>query len=226
MLVFIVAIYKRPKLTKLFFDYYRPLKEKYGFEIVVAGSEGDKSKALAEGFDYIEVENFPLSQKNNAMMRRSKVHKPKAVVLLGSDDFISESLIQYYYKLIKQKETKIVGFYDLYFYDVSKKLLSHFDCGKNSYGAGRFFPRSVLNKITWTGWVGSYDRGLDRNNARNMISYGIEFKTVRLSETGGTLMDVKHDFNITDKKIVTMGEEISANLLSSYNLPFKQINQL
>lgn len=226
MLVFIVSIYKREALTKIFLDYYRPLKEKYGFEIVVAGSEGEKSKALSHGFDYIETKNFPLSQKNNAMMRRARHHNPKAVVLLGSDDFISESLIQYYYKLIKAKEKRVISFYDLYFYDVKENLLTHFDCGENSYGAGRFFPRNVLDKIMWTGWVGSYDRGLDRNNARNMISFGIETKLVRLSEAGGVLVDVKHEFNITDKKVVKFGKPIKKELIKSYNIPFKKIDIL
>lgn len=217
MLVIIIAIYKRPELTEIVLNYYKRLQKKYLFKIVVAGSEGKPVK----GVDYIEVPNFPLSNKNNLMMQRAKVHNPDAVVLLGSDDFICENVIKYYYELIKRKETAVVGFYDLYFYSTEHDILSYYECGERSFGAGRYFPKTVLNKINWTGWYGEYDKGLDGNNMKVLEAKHIEHNVIKLSEIGGFLLDVKHDLNITDKNITFRGTKVKKSLLKQYKIPIK-----
>ena len=222
MLVFIIAIYKRPKLTNIVLNYYKRLQKKYPFKIVVAGSEGKPVK----GVDYIEVPNFPLTNKNNLMMQRAKEHNPDAVVLLGSDDFICENVIKYYYELIKRKETSVMGFYDLYFYSTEHDVLSHYDCGNKSYGAGRWFPKSALNKINWTGWTGEYDRGLDSNNLRVLENKGIVHKTIELADIDGFLVDIKHDFNISNKNITFVGTQINKSIMARKKLPVKDIEAL
>lgn len=222
MLVFIIAIYKRPELTNIVLNYYKCLQKKYPFKIVVAGSEGKPVK----GVDYIEVPNFPLSNKNNLMMQRAKVHNPDAVVLLGSDDFICENVIKYYYDLIKRKETAVIGFYDLYFYSTEHDVLSHYDCGGKSYGAGRWFPKSALNKINWTGWYGEYDRGLDGINMKVLEAKGIEHKTIQLIDIDGFLVDIKHNFNISDKNITFVGTQVNKSIMARKKLPVKEIEAL
>ena len=79
-------------------------------------------------------------------MQRAKGHNPDAVVLMGSDDLIDENVLKFYYELIKQREQNVVGFYDLYFYSTEHSILSHYNCGGKSYGAGRYFPKSALKK--------------------------------------------------------------------------------
>ena len=222
MLVFIIAIYKRPKLTKIVLNYYKRMQKKYPFKIVVAGSEGQPVK----GVDYIEVPNFPLTNKNNLMMQRAKEHNPDAVVLLGSDDFICENVIKYYYELIERKETSVMGFYDLYFYSTEHDVLSHYDCGGKSYGAGRWFPKSALDKINWTGWSGEYDRGLDGNNLKVLESKGIQHRTIELADIDGLLVDIKHDFNISDKNITFVGKEVNKSIMARKKLPVKEIEIL
>jgi len=226
MLVFIIAIYKRHALTKVVLDYYRELQKKYPFKIVIAGSEGKKSQDLANGFEYIETPNFPISNKNNAMMLKAKELNPDAVVLLGSDDFICENVIKYYYKLIKQNENSVVGFYDLYFYSTAHEILSHFDCGNKSYGAGRYFPKYVLEKINYKGWYGSFDRGLDGNNMKLIQSNQIESKVIKLSDIDGLLVDIKHDFNISNKNIIFVGKQVNKNIMARKKIPTEKIDAL
>jgi hypothetical protein len=226
MLVFIIAIYKRPELTKIVLDYYRKLNKIYPFKIVIAGSEGELSRKLAKGFDYIEVPNFPLTDKNNAMMQRAKIHNPDAVVLLGSDDFICENVIKYYYSLIEAKESNIVGFYDLYFYSTQHEYLSHYDCGGKSYGAGRYFPKSALKRINYTGWAGEYNRGLDSNNIKVCEAQGIKHRVIELSEIDGLLVDVKHNFNISNKNITFIGKQINKQIMARKKIPVDKIDNL
>lgn len=222
MLVFIIAIYKRPQLTNIVLNYYKRLQKKYPFKIVVAGSEGKPVK----GVDYIEVPNFPLSNKNNLMMQHAKQYNPDAIVLLGSDDFICENVIKYYYDLIKRKETAVMGFYDLYFYSTEHDVLSHYDCGGKSYGAGRWFPKSALKKINYTGWHGEYERGLDGNNMKVLEAKGIQHKVIELADIDGFLVDIKHDFNISNKNITFVGTQVNKNIMARKKLPVKEIEAL
>lgn len=213
MLVFIIAIYKRPHLTKQVLAYYKRLSKKYGFKIVVAGSEGDASKVIAKGCHYIEVDNFPISDKNNAMMMEARKFNPDAVVLLGSDDYICENVIKHYYKLIEQKETKVFGFKDLYFLDLKNDFLSHFSVGDKSYGAGRFFPRNTLDAMNWKGWHVQADRGLDGINMKRALICGCEYYSIPLSDIDGFLLDVKSGFNISSKNIILAGTQVDLKIM-------------
>lgn len=213
MLVFIIAIYKRPHLTKQVLAYYKRLSKKYGFKIVVAGSEGEVSRKIASGCHYVETENFPISSKNNAMMLAAKYYNPDAVVLLGSDDFICENVIQHYYKLIEQKEQKVFGFKDLYFLDLQADFLSHFNVGDKSYGAGRYFPRSVLDAMNWKGWDKEANKGLDGINMRRVLQVGCEYYSIPLSDIDGFLLDVKSGFNISSKNIIFAGKQVDLKIM-------------
>lgn len=222
MLVFIIAVYKRPQVTKIVLRHYFNLQKKYPFKIVVAGSEGVPIK----GVDYIEVPNFPISQKNNAMMQRAKVHNPDAVVLMGSDDLIDENVLKFYYELIKKREQNVVGFYDLYFYSTEHSILSHYNCGGKSYGAGRYFPKAALKKINWTGWTGEENAGLDGNNMKVMVANGIGHRVVKLADIDGFLVDIKHNFNISNKNIIFVGQQVNKTIMARKKMPVKAIAKL
>lgn len=226
MLVFIMGVYKRHELTEIVLDYYRELQKKYPFKIVIAGSEGESSLALCHGFDYIEVENFPISNKNNAMMLKAREFNPDAVVLIGSDNMICEETLKFYYDLIEQKESNVVGFYDVYFYSTEHEALVHFDSGNKSYGAGRYYPRTVLDKLDFKGWTGSYDRGLDGNNMRNMIAHGITSRVVKLIENDLFLVDVKHNFSISNKNIIFMGKQVNKGIMARKKIPVEKLDEL
>jgi len=226
MLVFIIAIYQRPELSKIVLDYYYKLSKKYGFKVVIAGSEGEKSRLIAKNFHYIEVKNFPVSHKNNAMMRKSREFNPDAVVLLGSDDFICENVIKYYYKLIQEKENRVVGFKDLYFYGAFEQYLSHFKVIDKGFGAGRFFPRLVLDKIDFLGWYGKLNRGLDGNNMSVLNKNNIKSHSINLSEIDGFILDVKTDFNISNKNIIFTGEQINTKIMTQKRIPKKRIDNI
>lgn len=46
----IIAVYKRHDLEKIVLDNYRKQSKKFGFDIIVAASEGNVSKRLARRF--------------------------------------------------------------------------------------------------------------------------------------------------------------------------------
>lgn len=96
-LIVLVPFYKRHRLTKLCFKRLKSQSKKLGFEVVVAGSEGEESKKLAKGLHYIEVPNQPLSNKLNALLNECREFD--GVIVLGSDNFISDSIIKMYQEM-------------------------------------------------------------------------------------------------------------------------------
>ena len=221
-LVFIIAIYKREELTKQVLAYYKRLRKKYGFEIVVAGSEGERSRKVATGCHYIEVPNYPISEKNNAMMLEAKKFDPDAVVILGSDDFICENVIKHYYKLIEKGENKVFGFTDLYFYGLQEDILSHYNVGQKSYGAGRYFPRAVLDAMNWRGWERELNKGLDGENMQKVLLSGCEYYSIPLKEIDGFLVDVKSGFNISRKEIIFVGKQVNVEMMEEKGIKVRK----
>lgn len=209
-IIFIIAIYKRHDLTKIVLDYYRKLSKKYGFKIVIAGSEGQTSEELSKGLVYIEVPNEPLTEKNNAMMLKAKEFKPDAVVLLGSDDLICENVIRWYYSL---DTNKVMGFSDIYFYSTQHKITSYLHLDKH-FGAGRYYPKSVLEKCNYKAWRGKLNKGCDNNSEKYLTSLGIEFERIALDKINGFLIDIKHDYNISSKNIIFVGNQINNDIMA------------
>ena len=90
------AMWQRLELTDLVFSHIADMKAAVApfMELlpVVAGSEGDASRAVAEQnvFSYREVENLPLGAKWNAALSLLRDQDVDGVVILGSDDLLNE----------------------------------------------------------------------------------------------------------------------------------------
>ena len=222
-LVIIMAVWKRHELTELALNHLKKLQKKKKFEVVIAGSEGEKSRNLVEpfGFEYIETSNDFLTVKNNAMTLKAKEMNPDGVVILGSDDFVNENVIDKYFELIEEGFDGVFGFGDLYFYDTKTQKMIHHDSGEKSFGAGRFYSRNALDVCDFMPWTGKHKKGCDINSKKHLESLGIKFEKQKLYEFGGFLVDVKHNVNITSKAIMDMGEEVDSSFLSKNGIRIK-----
>jgi hypothetical protein len=208
----IVAIWKRQDLEKITLDRLRAQSKKLGFELVVAGSEGEISESLAEGCNYIEVPNDPLSDKHNAMLNKCRELGVEGVVLLGSDDMVNEG----YFKALSSFDTEsVTGLKDIYFYSTESKKVGHwagYKEGKQSAGAGRFFPLSVLDKMDWKLWDDGLNSGLDNNCSMRLAEAGIVENIVTMEESGAFLIDIKHTFSISSHAIVEASDQVDASV--------------
>ena len=118
----IIPFYKRHEITSLFFEDIKQKAEKYNLDVYTAGSEVEASKQLAEsfGFKYIETPNNPVSTKLNILIQETKKGDYNGVLLLGSNNFITDELLTKYSN-IDLKKAVMYGVKDLYFYRVSDK---------------------------------------------------------------------------------------------------------
>ena len=102
----------------------RLLVDKVNIQILAVGSEGEISREICEQGEaiYIEHPNEPLTAKWQAGISALKDYDFDALVIMGSDDFVSANVFEVYIEKIKAN-TLFFGFQDLYIYDTSKKAL-------------------------------------------------------------------------------------------------------
>jgi hypothetical protein len=166
-------MYERQELTNFVFSYYKKLKNKLknklDLKLLVCGSEGLKSKKIAieNDFDYIEYENLPLSKKHNFLLSHSKNYDVDGVILIGSDDIISENTFDVYMDAIKN-DVDFLGFTDLYMYDGNMYYWSGYEKERigETIGAGRFFSKKLLDTHNWDFWG-----DVSKNNGLDKIAY-------------------------------------------------------
>jgi hypothetical protein len=192
----ITTLWRRKDLTKIVLDYYKDFNDK--FILICAGSEGEESKELADGWHYIEVSNNPLSEKHNALLTKAKELNVDGVVLIGSDDLLSKEILKFYHTLTPN-ENEVVGFKDCYFYLTEKMELWYFKGHrfKQTIGAGRFFSKQILDKANWRLWNLEANRGLDTICTNHLKKLGINERVINLKDIDGFMVDIKHTRNIT-----------------------------
>jgi len=201
----IVPFFQRHDVTTLCFERLARQQIAFGLTVYTAGSEGEKSKSLAEsfGFNYVEVENLPVSNKNNVLLQSTRSGNFDGVIIVGSDDFLSDSIFEFY-STIDCEKVAMYGFNNLHFYDTKHQIVSSdgkYKDGIITIGAGRLFTKALLEEMDYYLWRGSISRGLD-TLCSNSIPKGSE---VFLNYDGHLILDVKHEINISSRTIVWSG---------------------
>lgn len=214
-LALILTVWKRHDLERIVIEQFKKQAKKYGFIIVVAGSEGEVSQSLANGCEYIEIENYPVSRKHNACIKRCKELNVDGVMLFGSDDFITDEYFDFIYQNIESKE--LIGLKDLYFYSTYQKRFAYFEGwskSRKTIGAGRYFSKHILDVMNWQLWDNDKNNALDSNCSTRLAEMGIDERAYLMSEIGCSLIDVKHTHSITSDKILSISTDININSMA------------
>lgn len=192
----LTTLWKRHDLESLVMEYYRCLHiDGINLVRVAVGSEGAVSRFNAEssGFHYVEAPNDPLSDKWNAGMRYLK-DKVDAVILVGSDDILSESAIR---TLVAEWENgaDMVGLEDLWYYEDGRL----YESIRSHPGAGTILGASVLMRVDWEPWPKGIDRRLDGHMTNRLHTDGYPCRCKYIDkniEKGLLLVDIKSDVNM------------------------------
>lgn len=231
-IVILTCVWKRPELTKVVLLYYEHLKRelagKINLELLAVGSERDISRNLCQecGFDYLEYPNEPLSAKWEYGLNRCSDYDPDAVIIVGSDDIISQNLIEFYAGQI-QEGLVFCGLKDGYFLDMmNQKLYWWVGYGDKvdykrvgeTIGMGRCLSRTLLDKLGFSIWKGlDINRSLDRAMTARLRELGLQFSEYynsviaqvegkiirighcgfRMADIGACAIDIKFSDNVT-----------------------------
>ena len=197
MIAVIVPYYKREELTTLCFKQLERQSKKFGFTVFVCG---DGNVEVPKSFKVVECDNNPLGNKNNTLLQATKGFD--AVTIIGSDDFVSDSVFELFNSLDLSKEV-YYGFDNFHVYSVWHDKLgtdSSYCKSRNTIGVGRLWTKPTLKKMNYTLWTKTKNIGLDTDSKNRMLSNGIE--EVKLSYDGYFILDVKQDYNITSPNLV------------------------
>lgn len=203
MISIVSAIWKRPALTEIFLSSLVRYRRNYGITSVIAGSEGEETKniCIMHGVDYVEVRNNPLSGKFiRASQKAMEKYNPEALLILGSDDFVDDSLIKRYIQALNEK-ADITGITDCYFYDTASKKGMYWEGYTNfrkgeTIGMARMLSRKTFKRLRGKLWPSGMNSGLDYNMMKRLKSHG-DLKRVSLKINGMMAVDIKGQGNIT-----------------------------
>ena len=185
-LCFLSAIWKRPGLTKAFLEYLNLLREEMEdleIECVIVGSEGENTRKLVEryNFHYVESENLPLSKKWDSGLNFTKDIDADAVIILGSDDFLSKRTIRKLCESIEEGRL-MVGLMDMHIFNAIKSKLYHWKGYRGSkpnrqwetIGMARCLSKKLLEKVNYSFWSEEeINNGLDGLMTRKMADLGL-----------------------------------------------------
>lgn len=204
-LIICTALYGRHELSEIVLAYYNSIAAKHNLALICVGSEGDQSKQLAErnGFQYIETPNYPLNQKFNILSLAVKnIPDHSGMMLIGSDDLVSENIIELYKDEPDAK--KMLGYSQCYFFDCKKKQLKYFKGymtqthSSHTVGAGRYFSKNILQQVDYKLWSGvPKNNKLDTDCHEHLRKHGIGEARLNLAAINGAIIDVKYENNIT-----------------------------
>lgn len=232
-ILIITAVWQRSDLTDIILSYYHRLASKSmgRMQLLAVGSEGHTSRSLCEanGWQYIERPNSPLSHKWSALTEHAKSLDFDFLIIVGSDDLLSMSLIRHYDRVYSGESNYMLGLEDLYFYRMINKRCYHFPGypSLHTIGAGRCISRKILERINWKPWGDhSIDRGLDSRCSSHLQRNKIAERSMLMADSGGVAIDIKH-YHVTISAIhpiIALSTESENILQKRFPLEYERIN--
>lgn len=203
MISIVSAIWQRPKLTEIFLQSLQRYKKDYGITAAIAGSEGEQSKQMCQdyGVEYVETPNNPISGKFIIASQLAALKfNPDAFLILGSDDFLDDALIERYLKALKNG-ADVIGLIDCYFYHTGSKEAMHWVGYTNfrrdeTIGMARMLSKKVFNGLHGKLWPSNMDSGLDFNMMKKLKKLrNVVWQSLHIE--GMVAVDVKGQGNIS-----------------------------
>ena len=216
------CIYGRPEVTDIFGHGLARLRDKFGITPLIVGSEGEESKNVAQkhGLLYIEYSNRPLGSKFNAGMVALKSYKPDYVMVLGSDDLISDSFMKVFIREMK-KGYDLIGTLDCYFYSPAHKRIGYWDGYSNprkgeTIGMGRTLSKKLLEKCNWIPWVHRLNQGLDGSMMSRINTHKPNVSKICVKTEDIFCLDIKTEGNITAFRCYPNLTKANTNLITKH----------
>ena len=194
-------------------------------EVLVAGSEGQASRDLAQeyGFHYVEVPNEPIGRKANMRFAACQDLDPDYVILCGSDDIVSRETFDHYRELTEQGVDEVC-INDIYY------LNSH--TGAMAYSPGyvdhrigepvapwRMLSRRMCEALAWKGWDENERLFLDGHIYRRLQEIPHEAHRIHVRKENLFVCDIKSQVNMTIWQMRPHWEAVDSSMLTEHLSP-------
>jgi hypothetical protein len=210
--------------------------------ILVGSSSYDEQTAKIAGASYVEYNNTPLSSKIQVGIEVSRLSDPDAIMISGSDNWLSDNWISESIKYIG--DYNVIGTRYWYAAKLQNKIpLEIIQCKysddriprrEDPHGAGRIFTKSLLDKINWKLYDFKVNSVLDfkcwdrlkgmckikYKNLDNVISMGIKGDW----QQKNSYDSLKHNSKIIKKTLESPESWLDSNF-SDWNESFRKIQK-
>lgn len=199
-IVVITALWQRPAIAELMLARL----QKQGVRVVAVGSEGEDSRRLAEdnGAHYVEHENQPLGAKWNAALKEAEQFNPDGVVVLGSDNLVSESFFSFVERNLSAK-VDYFGLLDGWMYQPADERFWYWPgyvggrCNE-PIGSSRCYSGELLDRIGWHHlWDDRLHRNLDGSATRHLADLSIHPRVYNGVSEGVFHLGIKTAINLS-----------------------------
>ena len=170
--------WKRPAIERRCYDSLGSLEMPEGWEmdVLVVGSEGERSRRAAEerGFTYVEFPNEPLGAKANHRLTVAR-EMPWDYIMTWATDAICTQGFLWLYEPSVSRGVPRIEIQDRWHHDTrtgeTYYFPGHFDRPDN-VGIGRMISRSAVEACGWKLWDDEQTRALDREMDRRLAASG------------------------------------------------------
>ena len=220
--------WKRPKLTSKYCEHLDFLKKKFTNHvnvksIIIDSDQINESTIKKSQSLYFKYPNQPLSNKFNFGMSHFKDKKIDYVMVLGSDNFVDETLFIEFIKIMRNN-IDLIGVLNSYVYDLKSKKTYHF-LGypkKNkrygeTLGAGRILSQNILSSLDYQPWKNGLSKGLDGSMWQKLYSLNFTEYKINVKKIGGMMLGVKTSTFITDINKMVNKVEVPNDILEKMN---------
>jgi UDP-2-acetamido-3-amino-2,3-dideoxy-glucuronate N-acetyltransferase len=191
-------MWQRFQLFKKFVKHYQNL----GLDVLSIGSEGEESRKLCEelGCIYIEHPNEPFGSKLNRRLDYFLEHDEYThILLLGSDDFIDNIVLNKIYENIPNYD--IISWSDIYYLNENTGEILYSEGYKNNpsrsgepIAPGRCISKKVIRELRGQLWDQSINKSPDSHSWSRLKRFPRKIM-FSCKEVGGILLDVKTNEN-------------------------------
>lgn len=219
--------WKRQKLTRKYCESIALLRSSLKDEAeilpVFVDSEGHNKDSCREySIPYFDYANRPLSNKFNYAMQYYKDKGVDGVIVMGTDNFLSEDLLREYVKA-SRNNFDLVGVLDSYIYNNLDDKMYHFKGYRyvrvgETLGAGRFLSSRLLKKMDFTPWGPGLNRNLDGSMWRKLKQLKFKEHKIQVKENAFMLLGVKTDVFLTDVNSISAKDIAEKEYIKKINV--------
>lgn len=165
-IISVTATYNRPVILRDTLEILGKIKGLKKRIVVGTLAKEDGVVAQTAGAEYYEFPNNLLGAKWQHGIEQAKKYNPDAILICGSDDWITEGWVDFFYPYINNG-WDVVGKSKWYTCNITKNHagLTEFQYSQDlePIGAGRLISRKLLDKMEWKLYLTNVNSGLDRD---------------------------------------------------------------
>lgn len=229
----LTAMHGRHELNKIFASAMARIRNNFGIQTYVATTVGDQANAsicVDNGFGLVCTKNNFVSNKLNKGLELLFKDEWTHVMILGSDDFPSNKLIEEH---LKHPYVDFLALSDLWFWGLNPKRAGYGEFmywhgGSARIGAGRLISRKVIEALDYQLWPNGHNGGLDGKSARRIrgLNFDLNRESYSLRDKDAFMVDVKYETNISSlSPIMTRGDRQDPKIIWDH-LPPVECEQL